>query len=211
MKNEFYKRLITSIIILPISFLIIIKGEIYFNLFLIFCFCITLLEWFNMKVKKFYFYIGLIFFIFSFLSAFIIRNIFENGLFLFLLLIIISSSTDTGGYIFGKLFKGPKLTKISPNKTYSGAIGGLLLSLLFVQVYIYVCKYFFDFKIFLNFQTIILIITISIVNQLGDLIISYFKRSSNIKDTGKLIPGHGGLLDRIDGLLFIIPFYYLIN
>ena len=114
-------------------------------------------------------------------------------------------STDIGGYLFGKIFKGPKLTKISPNKTYSGMIGGYFLSLIFLS-------YFFNWDN--NQVTIywfIATILLSTISQIGDIIISYFKRLSKIKNTGKIIPGHGGLLDRIDGMIFAFPLFYFIE
>ena len=104
-----------------------------------------------------------------------------------------------GGFAFGKIFKGPKLTKISPNKTYAGVIGSLLFSLLIVS---------FSFIIFfnlLNVSTIITGLIISIFCQLGDLFFSFLKRKAKIKDTGNILPGHGGVLDRIDGVLLGIP------
>ena len=126
---------------------------------------------------------------------------------MFILLICIS--TDLGGYIFGKIFKGPKLTKISPKKTFSGVIGGYLLSIIILSMYLK--STFSPFKQSeLTFKIFIFILVISSISQLGDIIISYFKRSSKIKDTGKIIPGHGGLLDRIDGMIFAFPFSYLI-
>ena len=131
---------------------------------------------------------------------------------------MISIFTDIGGYIFGKFFKGPKLTKISPNKTYSGVIGSLLMPVFAGLFYIKYIEFpsgvVVPIKLDLlntNFDLTFLILTvsISIISQLGDLIISYFKRLSKIKDTGKILPGHGGLLDRIDGLIFVIPISYL--
>jgi phosphatidate cytidylyltransferase len=119
--------------------------------------------------------------------------------------IIICSSTDIGGYVFGKIFKGPKLTKISPKKTFAGMFGGYFLSLISLLVIVSFIDYDTTVVLFL------LTILISTVSQLGDIIISYFKRLSKIKNTGKLIPGHGGLLDRIDGMIFAFPIYYLIN
>tara|TARA_B100001057_G_C22573660_1_gene842152 strand:+ start:236 stop:610 length:375 start_codon:yes stop_codon:yes gene_type:complete len=119
---------------------------------------------------------------------------------------MICISTDIGGYIFGKLFKGPKLTKLSPKKTYSGVIGGFILSICTVAVYE---SYYLNQQILKNF--LILTLIISSVSQIGDIIISYFKRLSNIKDTGKIIPGHGGLLDRIDGMIFAFPFSYIMT
>tara|TARA_B100000035_G_C20689814_1_gene417837 strand:- start:17 stop:391 length:375 start_codon:yes stop_codon:yes gene_type:complete len=108
-------------------------------------------------------------------------------------------ASDIGGFAFGKIFKGPKLTKISPNKTYAGVIGSLLFSLLIVS---------FSFIIFLNLLNVSTIITgliISIFCQLGDLFFSFLKRKAKIKDTGNILPGHGGVLDRIDGVLLGIP------
>tara|TARA_Y100000996_G_scaffold247113_1_gene194270 strand:- start:135 stop:548 length:414 start_codon:yes stop_codon:yes gene_type:complete len=124
--------------------------------------------------------------------------------------------TDIGGYIFGKLFKGPKLTKISPNKTYSGMFGGYFLSIIFMSLFFINLEFFFDntnIEVIgkeLTLNNFILIILISTASQFGDIIVSYFKRLSKIKDTGKIIPGHGGLLDRIDGMIFAFPISYLI-
>ena len=116
--------------------------------------------------------------------------------------LFICISTDIGGYIFGKVFKGPKLTKISPNKTYAGMIGGFFLSLLTILLY-------FDYLDYtVTITWFITTILISSVSQIGDIIISYFKRLSKIKNTGNIIPGHGGLLDRIDGMIFAFPFCY---
>ena len=107
--------------------------------------------------------------------------------------------SDIGGYIFGKFFKGKKLTKISPNKTYSGMIGSFILSIIFCIIYSYSIS-FVDFK-----TTILLTIAISFICQIGDLFISFLKRKAQIKDTGNILPGHGGILDRIDGILFALP------
>ena len=132
----------------------------------------------------------------------------DNNQINFLIILLICISTDVGGYIFGKIFKGPKLTRISPNKTYAGAIGGCLLSIMSV-IFLFQVQFFFPSKKEMNFSIFFLIILISIVSQLGDILISYFKRRSNVKNTGKIIPGHGGLLDRIDGMIFSFPFYYI--
>ena len=151
---------------------------------------------------------GLFFLLFSFFSTIYLRQ--YNGLNFFLFLIIVCIFTDIGGYIFGKTFKGPKLTKISPKKTYSGVIGSFLISLLFGLIYI---KYLGQkSRILLESDPIFiifLILFISLVSQIGDLIISYFKRKAKLKDTGKILPGHGGFLDRIDGLIFVMPITYL--
>ena len=114
--------------------------------------------------------------------------------------------TDTGGFIFGKIFKGPKLTKYSPNKTYSGLLGSFILSLFLIPLNIFFNLIEKNTYIELTF----FILIVSGASQMGDIFISYFKRISNIKDTGNLIPGHGGLLDRIDGMLFAFPIAYLL-
>ena len=124
---------------------------------------------------------------------------------MFLAVLLICISTDIGGYIFGKILKGAKLTKISPKKTYSGVFGGYLLSII-------VANSFIDY-VDLNFhiKEFVIVIVISTISQIGDITVSYFKRLSKIKNTGNLIPGHGGILDRIDGMIFAFPFFYIIN
>ena len=126
-------------------------------------------------------------------------------MYIFLVVLLICISTDIGGYILGKILKGPKLTKISPKKTYSGVFGGYLLSII-------VANSFIDY-VDLNFyiEEFVIVIVISTISQIGDITVSYFKRLSKLKNTGKLIPGHGGILDRIDGMIFAFPFFYVIN
>ena len=122
---------------------------------------------------------------------------------LFLLLVInICVFSDIGGFCFGKIFKGKKLTKISPNKTYSGMYGSFIISLISSIIL---------FKGLFSIQNLIIFsILISFASQFGDLMISYLKRISKIKDTGVILPGHGGLLDRFDGLIMAIPFGYIV-
>ena len=115
-----------------------------------------------------------------------------------------------GGYIFGKLFKGPKLTKISPKKTYSGMVGGFIFPLLFSLIYLKFSNKF-DFKLGIDVNLYLInVFLISGISQIGDITISYFKRLSKVKDTGKIIPGHGGILDRIDGMIFAFPFAFIL-
>ena len=209
MINELEKRILSSFIIFPISLFFIIKGSEFFAFFLVFIFFITSYEWLIMNKKQsFTKLIGIIFLLFSLSSAYFLRH--EQGFYFFIFVIFISILTDLGGYFFGKFFKGPKLTKISPKKTYSGVFGGFLLSIIGGILLI---KYFM-FNTILSmkeiFEILILILVISLISQIGDLIISYFKRKAKIKDTGKILPGHGGLLDRIDGIIFAVPFSYLI-
>ena len=218
MMNELTKRLLSSVLILPIAIYLISKGSFFFIFFLIVVFFVSIFEWLNMskrlKILKFF---GVFFILLSIISAYFLRNI--NGFEIFTFIILISILTDIGGYIFGKILKGPKLTKISPQKTYSGAIGGFVFSITGGLIYL---NYFpnlflwtfldgFDvYEIENIFCWSIFIILISFVSQTGDLIISYFKRLANMKDTGAIIPGHGGLLDRIDGIIFAVPFSYII-
>ena len=205
--KELQKRILSSFLLIPIAFFFIIKGSFFFNFFIATCFVITSYEWHMMSKKKIYNIFGFIFLIFSFYSAYFIRNDLDHSLLVFLFIILICISTDIGGYVFGKLFKGPKLTKISPNKTYAGVFGGYFLSIIFTHSLTNYSELFQD----QNFgrDEFIFVLIISTVSQVGDIIVSYFKRLSKIKDSGKLIPGHGGILDRIDGMLFAFPFYFI--
>ena len=210
MNKELKKRIVSSVVLMPIVFFFVIKGSFLFNILILICFLITFYEWHNMTRKKSYYLPGIFFLFFSFYTVYQIRTNspeLEYERFMFILLICIS--TDLGGYIFGKILKGPKLTKISPKKTLSGVIGGYLISIIILSLYL---KSTFSSlqKYELTFGIFIVILLISTISQLGDIIISYFKRLSKIKDTGKIIPGHGGLLDRIDGMIFAFPFSYLI-
>ena len=213
MKSEFQKRLISSILLIPTCFLLIIEGSILFNIFLFLCFLLTILEWNKMSKKKDYLKIsGYIFLSLSFGSAYLLRNFFDEQIsfILFLFVIVICISTDIGGYIFGKIFKGPRLTRISPNKTISGMVGSYILSIISLISFIYIYQVFFKFNLQLNIQIFIITILVSSISQIGDILISYFKRLSKIKNSGNLIPGHGGILDRIDGMLFAFPFSFLL-
>ena len=207
--KELQKRVLSSIILIPVSFFFIIQGSFTFISFLSLIFLATSFEWFKMTKKNDFIRIfGLFFLFFSFFSTVYLRQ--YIGLNFFLFLIIVCMFTDIGGYIFGKTFKGPRLTKVSPKKTYSGVIGSFLISLLFGLIYI---KYLGQkSRILLETDLlfiILLILFISFVSQIGDLIISYFKRRAKLKDTGKILPGHGGFLDRIDGIIFVMPITYL--
>ena len=162
-----------------------------------------------MSKNKTYYLLGFLFLFFSFYSAHELRNNYEGNFYYFLIVILTCISTDIGGYIFGKIFKGPKLSKISPKKTFSGMIGGYFLSIIFLNIFLTSPLLFLESSQ-ITTDIFIFILLVSSVSQIGDLIISYFKRLSKIKDTGRIIPGHGGLLDRIDGMIFAFPFSYLI-
>ncbi len=206
MKNEIIKRVLSSIVIIPLALFCIISGSYIFNFFLIIIFAISVLEWHNLSRKKPYFIFGLFYLIFSFFYVYRLRFYPDNDYFLFLIVTSVCVLTDIGGYVFGNLFKGPKLTKFSPNKTYSGLIGSYIFALTVIPLLI-ATNGNETLKVFNLFIFIILVSTIS---QFGDIIVSIFKRISKIKDTGKIIPGHGGLLDRIDGMIFAFPVSYLL-
>ena len=200
--NNFIKRILSSIIIVPIAFYSIYKGSFTLIFFTAICFIIACYEWHMMTKNKSYKIYGLIFLVISFYTFYQISIEFLSVFFV----ILICVSTDVGGYCFGKFFKGPKLTKISPNKTYAGMIGGYFLSLSSLLIIINIMDYNHIIT-----RLFLITILISTVSQVGDIIISYFKRLSTIKNTGKIIPGHGGLLDRIDGMIFSFPIYYIVD
>ena len=206
MRNEFFKRLLSSIILIPVALFFIIKGSLIFIFFISLCFLITSYEWHMMSKKKSYNIFGFIFLIFSFYSIYKLRINTDNDFWLLLFITIICVSTDIGGYVFGNIFKGPKLTKFSPNKTYAGMIGGYLLSIISITIFTNDISSKGDLPI----NWIVFVLFVSSISQIGDIIISYFKRLSKIKNTGKIIPGHGGLLDRVDGMIFAFPFSYII-
>ena len=200
--NNLTKRIFSSLILIPLALYFIISGTYMLIFFTSICFFVSCYEWHMMTKKKAYKFYGFLFLIFSFYTFYEL----SLGLSLVFFIILICISTDIGGYVFGKIFKGPKLTKISPKKTYAGMIGGYFLSLICLTI---ISNYINYTNIPIQF--FILTLIISTVSQIGDIIISYFKRLSKIKDTGKIIPGHGGLLDRIDGMIFTFPVVYLIN
>ena len=207
MKNELFKRLLSSIILIPIAFFFIVKGSFIFIVFISLCFLITSYEWYLMSKKKTYNIFGFIFLILSFYTIYKLRINQDNDYWFLLFVTIICVSTDIGGYVFGKIFRGPKLTKFSPNKTYAGLIGSYLLSIISITIIANNVSVKGDFPV----NWFVFTLLVSSISQIGDIIISYFKRLSKIKDTGKIIPGHGGLLDRVDGMIFAFPFSYIIQ
>ena len=173
-------------------------------------------EWIKMSKNELIKLLGIAYLLFVSYSAYLLRGDYLHTFYQFLFVIIICIFSDIGGYVFGKLIKGPKLTKISPNKTYSGMIGSFFLAI--IAAYLFKISIFtfvlpgdiFQLSNLNDFNFLLIILFISFVSQIGDLIISYFKRLSKIKNTGNLIPGHGGLLDRVDGIIFAIPTSYIL-
>jgi len=216
MKKELKKRIITSIILVAILLNCLFINNISWLFLLI---IVSLICWFEFiylvkkiwkkEIKKILPIVLSFLFLCLFLySAYIPKIHGSESLILFILGVCIFS--DIGGYVVGKSVGGKKLTKISPNKTISGSIGSFLFSLFPVGLII-----FSEHKILEsnNHEQILIFysLIISLACQLGDLVISYFKRMAKVKDTGNILPGHGGMLDRIDGIIFAIPTSFIIS
>ena len=214
MKSELFKRTISSIFLMSLIFLSALINDYIFLSILFIVVILSWVEWIKIiekiRFKKIYRIIHILLFLIYLLIAFIICfNVFVIDKYFFLTILMICVFSDVGGYVFGKTFGGKKLTKISPNKTISGSIGSFILSYIgFFLIYIY-----FSNLLFVRLQIEVLVFIpffISLICQLGDLFISYYKRRAKIKNTGNLIPGHGGLLDRIDGSIFALPIGFII-
>jgi phosphatidate cytidylyltransferase len=194
--SNFKKRFIISLLAFPIIYILLYQ-KIFSNflIFIVFIFCVY--EWNKIFIKKNYIYLlGFLILLVFLISLLKIYNA-ESYNLKFLWLVLIAWLTDIGGYIFGKLFGGPKLIKISPNKTWSGALGSLILSQ-------FACLIFFlDNSYKINFNIFFYQFLLSIAGQIGDILMSYIKRLNDKKDTSNFIPGHGGFLDRVDGLIWI--------
>ena len=205
MTSNLKKRISTSFILLFLVFLIF-----KFNIILVYALLIlgvfSILEFLNIsrkifKKKFFKYFINLIFIFYIFLFSSLLIYFFNFFLLKILIFIILCGciSSDIGGYIVGNILKGPKLTKISPKKTIAGAAGSILLSNLSIFIL------FFYLKGVSNFNIILIATITSISCQLGDLMFSFLKRKAKIKDTGDFFPGHGGVLDRLDGIFLGVP------
>ena len=208
--TEIIKRILTSGVLLSIFYAAILN-KVILTIALVFCLYQLLYEFSNLVKKIFkqnYKILILLTLILTYLTYIIIKTWIvlsvdaNNNKIIFFILISICIASDIGGITFGKIFKGKKLTKISPNKTYSGLIGSYVLSLLTTTIFF---KEYFEL-----FDLIISTLVISTFSQLGDLTISYLKRKVKIKDTSNILPGHGGFLDRFDGFLLAMPIGYLV-
>jgi phosphatidate cytidylyltransferase len=197
--SNFKKRFVISLLAFPIIYSLLYQ-KIFSNILIVIVCLFCAYEWNKIFNKKNYIYLfGLVILLVFFLSIIKIYNLQDYNL-KFLWLILIAWLTDIGGYIFGKLFGGQKLTKISPNKTWSGVFGSLILSQFACLIFFLDSNYILNFNIFL-FQFLL-----SITGQIGDILMSYIKRLNDKKDTSNFIPGHGGFLDRVDGLIWIFIF-----
>ena len=209
MTVNFKKRFLTSISLLLLIFLFL-SSDFVLIYSLIVLGVLSIIEFLNLSKKifdnRFFLFLAnfsFIFYIFIFCFLFIFFSNFIQLKTVLILLIIICAASDIGGFIFGKIFKGPKLTKISPNKTISGSLGSIFLSILVMFIF----EYFLTKNI--SFNLILVAVITSVFCQLGDLVFSYLKRKAKIKDTGNFLPGHGGILDRVDGILLGFPIGFI--
>jgi len=208
--SNFIKRILTSLPLIILIFVALIN-QFYLLIILLFISYFLFNEFYNI-LKKMYLNKKILFFsnliatlyiiFFSVLIFFYLSADNQQNELKIVYILLVCISTDVGGYIFGKTFKGKKLTRISPNKTFSGMYGSFLLPLIIFILFYY-------FSIF-NLEYLYVSIFISLVSQIGDLFISSLKRKAKLKDTGNLLPGHGGILDRVDGIIFAVPFSILL-
>ena len=203
--KKYKKRFFTSFFLLYLTYLIFT-----YDLISVYCLIVlgivSIVEFLQITSKLFkkkltYLIVNFIFaaYIFIFCILFFIFLNFLHLKFILLCLLAACVASDIGGFIFGKFFKGPKLSKISPKKTISGSFGSFLLSIIITSILFY---YFIES---INLRIIVVSIITSLFSQLGDLFFSFIKRKVKIKDTGNFLPGHGGVLDRLDGILLGVP------
>ena len=211
MSSNVKKRIITSIFLISLLALMFF----YSYIMIISVIIISIITWIefyaliskifrknmtNHKILRFFCKSIALFYLSALVYLIFISESDHSNLKIYLLYsILVSIMSDIGGLVFGKKFKGKKLTKISPNKTISGSVGSLIFSMMLIPI---VYKTVFNVNLLSIFMIIILI---SIISQLGDLFISLLKRKAKVKDTSDILPGHGGILDRIDGIIFAIP------
>jgi len=212
MTKNLLKRLFTSIVLSTVLLLCLFFNKYSWLILIILASIIAFFE-FNNLIKKIWkkkeisrYFFNTICFFYLLLFIFSANNLYNQGLELTLFILLVCTFSDIGGYTIGKNIGGKKLTKISPNKTISGCIGSFIFSL--APIFIY--NVYDSNKYPITIYMILISVFISLICQIGDLIISYFKRKAKIKDTGSVLPGHGGILDRIDGILLGLPFGLLL-
>ena len=213
MSSNLLKRIFTSILLFILLLISFFFHKYSYLVLIIIASIISFLEFKNLskkiwKTKKNYKNLANIicffYLIFFTLTAYKLGIIREKIIFVILICIL----SDVGGYIVGKLVGGKKLTRISPNKTISGSIGSFFFSTIILIIY---SANYHKLNIDSIFVLLLIALILSSICQLGDLVISYLKRRAKVKDTGWILPGHGGLLDRIDGIIFAIPSFFLID
>ena len=210
MNKNLKKRIITSIFLLLLMTFMFLKNEILMLILLLGC-ILSFIEFSRMikivnqnkKIKQLIYNLIFILYLFLFSAFFVVTSFYLNLKIIIFSILVICICSDLGGIIFGKYFKGPKLIKISPNKTISGSIGSFFLAIIASIILFYHLTDTFDISF------ILIGIGISFAVQVGDLLFSYLKRKSKLKDTGNILPGHGGILDRVDGILLGLPIGFI--
>ena len=208
-EKKLKKRIITSFVLILLIYLIFNSLHLMISSLLILG-VLSILEFFSLtkrifKKKVFYIMSNFVFIVFISvfsISFFTLYN-FNQSKFILLVLLIGCVASDIGGYVVGKFLKGPKLTSISPMKTISGSIGSFVFSCVTTSGLIY-----FEINI-ITFSILVIGLMISFFCQIGDLFFSFLKRKAKLNDTGNFLPGHGGILDRLDGIFFGIPFGFI--
>ena len=209
---ELKKRIITSLFL----FILLILMYVYNYILIVAVIIISLIVWIeffglimkifyknNLKNKIFRLFFKGTSLIYLCLLSFLIVLIFSNeNIYKFFAIysLLVAITSDIGGMVFGKFFKGKKLAKISPKKTISGSIGAFVFSILLIFIFNK------NFENYVFMKVLFFTVTVSFISQIGDLFISFLKRKANVKDTSDILPGHGGFLDRIDGIIFALPF-----
>ena len=217
--NNLSKRIITSIILIFILSISLFYNKYIWLFTLIFVSLVLFIEFNNLvnkiwkKEKKTILKFNIFSSLFLLILIYVSYESYNNPPTGLVFIILICIFSDTGGYLIGNLIGGKKLTKISPNKTISGSIGSFLFSLMPIVIFwgLYNFTNDLSFKTESSLKLIPICLFLCLICQLGDLFISYFKRKAKVEDTGSILPGHGGLLDRIDGIIFVLPAAYLID
>ena len=218
--NNLFQRIITSLILLLIISISLFYNKYVWLFFLIIVSLILFIEFNNLskkiwkKDKNTIASLNIVSFLFLLIVIYVSYDSYYNPPIGLVFIISICIFSDTGGYLVGNLIGGRKLTKISPNKTISGSVGSFIFSLFSIVIFWFYYNFSYNDKNFVTDDYIKLIPTclfLCLICQLGDLFISYFKRKAKVNDTGSILPGHGGLLDRIDGVIFVLPAAYLID
>ena len=215
MNLKLKKRITTSVILFLLTIFCIFINPYVFIIAII---IVSYLSWYetnhlinsiNKSVTNWQhvaFNLTTLFYAFGIFTVSAIGLYFLLGPVFFLYVLSVCICSDIGGYIIGKNIGGKKLTKISPNKTISGSLGSFCFSMLPLLLFNNFDK--FEYSLY-SIDNFLFCLKVSLVCQLGDLFVSYFKRKAKVKDTGRILPGHGGILDRIDGIIFAVPFVFM--
>ena len=216
--NILFQRIITSLLLLLIISISLFYNKYVWLFFVIIVSLILFIEFNNLtkkiwkKEKNTIVIVNISSLLFILILILVCYDIYNKPPIDLTFILLICIFSDTGGYVIGNLIGGRKLTKISPKKTISGSLGSFLFSLFpifFLSIYFKIVSY--DLTSIHYLKLIPLCLFFSFICQIGDLFISYFKRRAKVSDTGSILPGHGGLLDRIDGVIFVIPTAYIIE